>query len=181
MLHPSRDSPQHLQTEARAAAILPQWGLKEVPGKIPLHKCDELNIKLLTWVSVLPPFCALQALTVCHLCTTGSQQRGQQRLHTAGFPSGPGAPQCSLHLRCTEGLWGEGKPGVSTQQPWGFLPLPSPCSSRSPFSPCPCEGAKIISEPTLSSCHSGAAVVGFSGSWGFSPPNSWVPHVQRME
>lgn len=25
--------------------ILPQWGLKEVPWKIPLHKFDESNIK----------------------------------------------------------------------------------------------------------------------------------------
>lgn len=178
MLHPSRDLPQPLQTEARAAMILPQWGLKEIPGKIPLHKFDESNIRPLIggwwqfscgcwlpdrmidlphtsttccWQGDLPQYpnqtCAKgyepkllalgaahmgvspillcpQALTSCHLCTTGSRRRGQRRLRTAGCPSAPPAPRCSWHPRCTEGLRGEGKPGVSTQRPLGPLALP---------------------------------------------------------
>lgn len=96
------------------------------------------------WGWCLSPCCAPQALTSCHLCTTGSRRRGQRRPRTAEFPSAPLAPRCSWHPRCTEGLQGKWRPGVNTQQPHGSLSpplapqdlfcLPAPKSSLSPCS-----------------------------------------------
>lgn len=98
----------------------------------------------------LSPHFAPQALTSCHLCTTGSQQRGQRRPRTAEFPSAPRAPRCSSHLRCTEGLQGEGS-GVSTQQPLGLLSpplapqdLPSLPAPKSSLSPCSAPATLVL-------------------------------------
>lgn len=71
------------------------------------------------------PHGAPRALTACRLCTTGSQQRAQRRLHTSGCPSAPPAHRCSSHPRCTVGLWG----GRS----WGLVP-PTSLSFSFPIS-----------------------------------------------
>lgn len=105
------------------------------------------------------------ALTVCHLCTTGSRQRGRRRLRTAGCPSAPLAPQCSSHPRCTEGLRGKQESGFGAWQPWGSHPLP--LLFKLPFTSLHC---RKESKPPLSPCQAPAALALLSrvglGKWG---------------
>lgn len=214
-------------------------GLKEFPGKIPLHKCDELNIKPLTdpgwrqlqlwmlaacWNAWICPGQAQSAAVrgtcigiqtglvprvVSQSCWHWEQLRWGRCLLPLLCPPGSYRLSSLYHWKSAEGtaeashsrmpFCPTGTPVLFASEMYGGsvgrgetrgqcpaalgIPIPSPSSSRSPFSPCMWEGAKIISEPLLSSCHSGAAVQRFSGSWGFSSKNKSPPtpgcHMSR--